>query len=61
MIVDVNVSEEELVLLIQLVLQRVVEAERLKPTEQGQPLPFANQLLQKLQTAREDAILRAKI
>jgi len=47
------------VLLIQWVLRRVVEAERLKPTEQGEPLPFANQLLQKLRAAREDAIARA--
>jgi hypothetical protein len=59
MTIDVNVNEDELVLLTQLVLQRVVEAERLKPTEQGEPLPFANQLLQKLQAAREDAIARA--
>ena len=50
----INVNEDELVLLIQLVLARVVEA------EQGEPLPFANQLLQKLLATKEDVIVRTK-
>jgi hypothetical protein len=60
MTIDVNVNEDELALLIQLVLQRVAEVGRLKPTEEGEPLPFASRLLQKLQAARQDAIVRAE-
>jgi hypothetical protein len=52
----VDLDGEELVLLIQLLLPRVVEAERAKPTEQGQSLPFQNQLLQKLQEVRAEVI-----
>jgi hypothetical protein len=46
-----ELTDDELVLNIQIVLSYVVAAERIKPTEQGQPLPAANALLQKLQKA----------
>lgn len=55
-IMTVEVTEDELVLLIQLLLAKVVASEREKPTEEGQPLPSENALLQKLQQAREAAI-----
>lgn len=57
--IPLEFTEDELVLLIQLALPRMVEAERLKPTEQGEPLPLLNTVLLKLHQAHHAYQYRA--